>query len=174
MKPARRSRWLTLDGGTVGFIKGGFEDVGDAELLRNGDVMFADTHRQVYVTVTQKLGIPYVFKASFDKANRSSIHSYRGPGSHRLRLAGFMNVGDDFHAKGLLQLLENLHPFFQTRGRDPASRLPRAPDGPGGSDGQNRGGDQRQETAASVMIFTPKVCFSSWKIFIPSSRPGPR
>ncbi|VEA46956.1 2-dehydro-3-deoxyphosphooctonate aldolase [Salmonella enterica subsp. arizonae] len=31
-----------------------------------------------YVTVTQKLGIPYVFKASFDKANRSSIHSYRG------------------------------------------------------------------------------------------------
>ncbi|EYU15299.1 3-deoxy-8-phosphooctulonate synthase [Photorhabdus aegyptia] len=33
-----------------------------------------------YVTVTQKLGIPYVFKASFDKANRSSIHSYRGLG----------------------------------------------------------------------------------------------
>jgi 2-dehydro-3-deoxyphosphooctonate aldolase (KDO 8-P synthase) len=33
-----------------------------------------------YVRVTQKLGIPYVFKASFDKANRSSIHSFRGPG----------------------------------------------------------------------------------------------
>jgi 2-dehydro-3-deoxyphosphooctonate aldolase (KDO 8-P synthase) len=33
-----------------------------------------------YVRVTQRLGIPYVFKASFDKANRSSIHSYRGPG----------------------------------------------------------------------------------------------
>nr|WP_225548420.1 3-deoxy-8-phosphooctulonate synthase [Chromobacterium violaceum] len=33
-----------------------------------------------YVRVTQKLGIPYVFKGSFDKANRSSIHSYRGPG----------------------------------------------------------------------------------------------
>ncbi len=33
-----------------------------------------------YVSVTQKLNIPYVFKASFDKANRSSIHSYRGPG----------------------------------------------------------------------------------------------
>jgi len=27
-----------------------------------------------------ELGLPYVFKASFDKANRSSIHSYRGPG----------------------------------------------------------------------------------------------
>ncbi|XZQ55502.1 MAG: 3-deoxy-8-phosphooctulonate synthase [Arsenophonus sp.] len=33
-----------------------------------------------YVTVTNKLKIPYIFKASFDKANRSSIHSYRGPG----------------------------------------------------------------------------------------------
>lgn len=31
-----------------------------------------------YVEVTSKLGIPYVFKASFDKANRSSINSYRG------------------------------------------------------------------------------------------------
>jgi len=35
---------------------------------------------EAYVEVTQKLGIPYVFKASFDKANRSSIHSFRGPG----------------------------------------------------------------------------------------------
>lgn len=33
-----------------------------------------------YVTTCEKLAIPYVFKASFDKANRSSIHSYRGPG----------------------------------------------------------------------------------------------
>ncbi len=30
--------------------------------------------------ITQKLGINFVFKASFDKANRSSINSYRGPG----------------------------------------------------------------------------------------------
>ena len=33
-----------------------------------------------YKNITDKLGIPYVFKASFDKANRSSIFSYRGPG----------------------------------------------------------------------------------------------
>lgn len=33
-----------------------------------------------YVQVTEALNIPYVFKASFDKANRSSITSYRGPG----------------------------------------------------------------------------------------------
>lgn len=30
--------------------------------------------------ITGELGLPYVFKASFDKANRSSIASYRGPG----------------------------------------------------------------------------------------------
>ena len=35
---------------------------------------------EAYVEVTGKLKIPYVFKASFDKANRSSIYSYRGPG----------------------------------------------------------------------------------------------
>jgi 2-dehydro-3-deoxyphosphooctonate aldolase (KDO 8-P synthase) len=33
-----------------------------------------------YVEVCQRVGVPYVFKASFDKANRSSINSYRGPG----------------------------------------------------------------------------------------------
>ncbi|MGO1117817.1 3-deoxy-8-phosphooctulonate synthase [Rhodovibrionaceae bacterium A322] len=35
---------------------------------------------EVFVSVTEDLGIPYIFKASFDKANRSSIHSFRGPG----------------------------------------------------------------------------------------------
>lgn len=39
--------------------------------------LFAAEH---FTTVTAKLGIPYVFKASFDKANRSSIHSFRGVG----------------------------------------------------------------------------------------------
>ena len=33
--------------------------------------------------ITEKLGIPYTFKASFDKANRTSIHSFRGPGLER-------------------------------------------------------------------------------------------
>lgn len=30
--------------------------------------------------ITKKLGIPYIFKASFDKANRTSVESFRGPG----------------------------------------------------------------------------------------------
>ena len=36
-----------------------------------------------YVNTAQKLNIPYVFKASFDKANRSSVNSFRGPGLNR-------------------------------------------------------------------------------------------
>ena len=36
-----------------------------------------------YVEVCGKLGIPYVFKASFDKANRSSVNSFRGPGLNK-------------------------------------------------------------------------------------------
>jgi 2-dehydro-3-deoxyphosphooctonate aldolase (KDO 8-P synthase) len=35
---------------------------------------------ETYIEVTTKLDIPYIFKASFDKANRSSINSFRGPG----------------------------------------------------------------------------------------------
>jgi 2-dehydro-3-deoxyphosphooctonate aldolase (KDO 8-P synthase) len=47
-------------------------------VLENLDLALAvGTHLKA---VTAKLGLPYVFKASFDKANRSSIKSYRGPG----------------------------------------------------------------------------------------------
>lgn len=35
---------------------------------------------EAFVRATDSLGIPYVFKASFDKANRTSIHSFRGVG----------------------------------------------------------------------------------------------
>lgn len=48
-----------------------------------------------YVETTQKLGIPYVFKASFDKANRSSIHSYRGVGMD-MGLKIFSKVKENF------------------------------------------------------------------------------
>jgi 2-dehydro-3-deoxyphosphooctonate aldolase (KDO 8-P synthase) len=30
--------------------------------------------------ITSDLGVPYIFKASYDKANRTSVHSFRGPG----------------------------------------------------------------------------------------------
>lgn len=55
-----------------------FKLIGGVNALESLDLaLHACDH---FVNVTSKLGIPYVFKASFDKANRSSIHSYRGPG----------------------------------------------------------------------------------------------
>jgi 2-dehydro-3-deoxyphosphooctonate aldolase (KDO 8-P synthase) len=51
---------------------------GGMNVLESRDL--AMTIAEQYVEVTNKLNIPYVFKASFDKANRSSINSFRGPG----------------------------------------------------------------------------------------------
>ena len=52
--------------------------VGGINVLESQDLALRSCAE--YVRVTRKLGMPYIFKASFDKANRSSIHSYRGPG----------------------------------------------------------------------------------------------
>lgn len=52
--------------------------VGGMNVLENDDIVMDVAEK--FVEVTSRLGIPYVFKASFDKANRSSIHSFRGPG----------------------------------------------------------------------------------------------
>jgi 2-dehydro-3-deoxyphosphooctonate aldolase (KDO 8-P synthase) len=55
-----------------------FTLIGGMNVLESRDLALRVAEH--YVEVTTKLGIPYIFKASFDKANRSSIHSYRGPG----------------------------------------------------------------------------------------------
>ena len=52
--------------------------IGGVNVLESRD--FAVDVAGHYKSVCQALGIPLVFKASYDKANRSSIHSYRGPG----------------------------------------------------------------------------------------------
>ena len=52
--------------------------IGGLNVLENMDMALkvAETFREV----TSRLQIPYIFKASFDKANRSSMDSFRGPG----------------------------------------------------------------------------------------------
>ena len=42
-----------------------------------------DTVAQELVRINGKLGVEIIFKASFDKANRTSLHSFRGPGIER-------------------------------------------------------------------------------------------
>ena len=51
---------------------------GGLNVLENLDLTFEAAAK--FIEVTKKLNIPYVFKASWDKANRSSIHSFRGVG----------------------------------------------------------------------------------------------
>ncbi|WP_303293535.1 3-deoxy-8-phosphooctulonate synthase [Marinobacter sp. ST-43] len=51
---------------------------GGMNVLESRELAFEVAEK--YVDVCTRLGIPYVFKASFDKANRSSVNSFRGPG----------------------------------------------------------------------------------------------
>jgi 2-dehydro-3-deoxyphosphooctonate aldolase (KDO 8-P synthase) len=61
-----------------------------------------------YVKVTQKLGIPFVFKASFDKANRSSINSYRGPGMEE-----GLKIFQDIKATFGVPIITDVHEPYQ-------------------------------------------------------------
>jgi 2-dehydro-3-deoxyphosphooctonate aldolase (KDO 8-P synthase) len=61
-----------------------------------------------YVSVCSKQGIPYVFKASFDKANRSSIHSFRGPGMEA-GLKIFQDIKDRFK----VPVITDVHEIWQ-------------------------------------------------------------
>ena len=49
-------------------------------LIAGPCVIESEEHVQFLATELLKLGVPLIFKASFDKANRSSVNSYRGPG----------------------------------------------------------------------------------------------
>lgn len=61
-----------------------------------------------YVKVTDELNIPYVFKASFDKANRSSIHSYRGVGLEEgMRI--FKKIKEEFN----VPIITDIHEPYQ-------------------------------------------------------------
>jgi 2-dehydro-3-deoxyphosphooctonate aldolase (KDO 8-P synthase) len=57
---------------------------GQLFLIAGPCVIESETHARTIADTTQRiasdLGIPYIFKASYDKANRTSIRSFRGPG----------------------------------------------------------------------------------------------
>jgi 2-dehydro-3-deoxyphosphooctonate aldolase (KDO 8-P synthase) len=58
--------------------------------------------------ITRELGMPYVFKASFDKANRSSLGSFRGPG-----LEGGLAILAGVRAKHRVPILTDVHEVAQ-------------------------------------------------------------
>ena len=82
------------------FIIAGPCVIESAELL---DVVAAELKR-----ISEQFGVPVWFKASFDKANRTSIHSFRGPGLER----GLQMLAD-VKTKYGLPLLTDVHESFQ-------------------------------------------------------------
>ena len=80
--------------------------IGGINVIESRDLaMSAAEH---FVKVTGKLGMPYVFKASFDKANRSSIRSFRGPG-----LEEGLRVLQDVKAAFGVPVLTDVHDVSQ-------------------------------------------------------------
>ncbi len=60
--------------------------------------------------IARRRGVPYVFKASFDKANRTSVHSYRGPG-----LEAGLKVLAEVKARIGVPILTDIHEPGQAR-----------------------------------------------------------
>lgn len=69
---------VTLDDGVTFTNEGPFVLIGGLNVIESESLAIHTAG--TFVEITRDLGIPYVFKASFDKANRSSIRSFRGPG----------------------------------------------------------------------------------------------
>ena len=67
-----------------------------------------DTVAEELVRINAKLGTDIIFKASFDKANRTSIHSFRGPGLEK----GLQMLADVKQKYGL-RLLTDIHESWQ-------------------------------------------------------------
>ncbi|RUR29649.1 3-deoxy-8-phosphooctulonate synthase [Vreelandella andesensis] len=87
--------------------------LGGMNVLESAEL--ADEVAQAYVNATQTLGMPYVFKASFDKANRSSIHSYRGPG-----LEKGLQILADIKARYGVPIITDVHEPWQA---EPAAEV---------------------------------------------------
>lgn len=79
---------------------------GGMNVLESRDLAFEIAAH--YVDVCARLNIPYVFKASFDKANRSSMHSFRGPGLEK----GLQWMAD-IKARFKVPLLTDVHEVDQ-------------------------------------------------------------
>lgn len=67
-----------------------------------------DTVASSLVSINRRLGTDFIFKASFDKANRTSIHSFRGPGLDK----GLQMLADVKTRYGL-KLLTDIHEAWQ-------------------------------------------------------------
>jgi 2-dehydro-3-deoxyphosphooctonate aldolase (KDO 8-P synthase) len=79
---------------------------GGLNVLENLDITLRAV--EVYKTITDKYKIPYVFKASFDKANRSSVNSYRGAGLEK-GMEIFRKVKEQFDNVPIITDVHEIH-----------------------------------------------------------------
>lgn len=82
--------------------------LGGMNVLESRDL--AMTVAETFVNVTHNMDIPYIFKASFDKANRSSIHSFRGPGMEE-GLKIFQEIKETFQ----IPVITDIHEMIQAQ-----------------------------------------------------------
>ena len=75
-------------------------------VMENQELLY--TVAEQVANVGQKYNVPVVFKSSFDKANRTSIHSYRGPGIEK-GIEMLQNVKEKFN----LSVTTDIHEPFQ-------------------------------------------------------------
>ena len=98
----------------MNIVKIGDYEIGNGELiLLAGPCVIEDKERTLNIgkgikEITERLGINYVFKASFDKANRSSYESYRGPG-----LEEGLKILADIKSKLNVPIVTDIHETIQ-------------------------------------------------------------
>jgi 2-dehydro-3-deoxyphosphooctonate aldolase (KDO 8-P synthase) len=97
---------ITIGGGDLALI------AGPCVIESRDHVLFMAEN---LLAITEQVGVPFIFKASFDKANRSSIQSYRGPGLEE-GLDILSQVKERFH----IPVTSDIHERPQIR---PASRV---------------------------------------------------
>jgi 2-dehydro-3-deoxyphosphooctonate aldolase (KDO 8-P synthase) len=101
MKMVRVDKGVSFGGRSLVFIAGPC-------VIESRDMAFGLARR--LKALSQKLSVPFVFKASFDKANRTSIGSFRGPGIDR-----GLDILAEIRAKFDVPVLTDVHEPWQCK-----------------------------------------------------------
>jgi 2-dehydro-3-deoxyphosphooctonate aldolase (KDO 8-P synthase) len=107
---------------------------GELFLIAGPCVIESETHAlkmaEAIASITRELGLPYIFKASYDKANRTSLKSFRGPGvkegvrilrkiAETIRVPVLTDIHEPEHAEPVAEAVDVLQiPAFLCRQTD--------------------------------------------------------
>ena len=80
--------------------------IGGLNVLESRDIAFRVCDK--FYEIANSLNLPFIFKASFDKANRSSIHSYRGVG-----LDAGMKIFEELKQQFKIPIITDVHENYQ-------------------------------------------------------------